>query len=129
MLKVDTLDPAVVGPPDAAGRGGLTDGALDPCPDLYLSCQSVPACSARAVSVLLARHVDDVDAEHEGRTALWEAVFANRPGNARSLLAAGADPWQPMMNSWSPGRLSLATSTPDRKTQRSDGYGEIALRR
>ncbi|MFD8532440.1 ankyrin repeat domain-containing protein [Streptosporangium canum] len=61
----------------------------------------------------LARRVDDVDAEHEGRTALWEAVFANRPDNARALVAAGADPWRPMMNGWSPGRLSLATPTPD----------------
>ncbi|MFF4412452.1 ankyrin repeat domain-containing protein [Streptosporangium sp. NPDC001559] len=61
----------------------------------------------------LARHVDDIDAEHEDRTALWEAVFNNRPGNARALVAAGADPWRPMMNSWSPGRLSLASLTPD----------------
>ncbi|MEV4250535.1 ankyrin repeat domain-containing protein [Streptosporangium canum] len=61
----------------------------------------------------LALRVDDVDAEHEGRTALWEAVFANRPGNARALVAAGADPWRSMMNGWSPGRLSLATPTPD----------------
>ncbi|MFF3445198.1 ankyrin repeat domain-containing protein [Streptosporangium sp. NPDC002721] len=61
----------------------------------------------------LAQRGGDVDAEHEGRTALWEAVFANRPGNARALVAAGADPWRPMMNGWSPGRLSLATPTPD----------------
>ncbi|MER5326787.1 ankyrin repeat domain-containing protein [Streptosporangium roseum] len=61
----------------------------------------------------LARRVDDVDAEDEGRTALWLAVFANRPDNARALVSAGADPWRPMMNSWSPGRLSLATPTPD----------------
>ncbi|MET8047816.1 ankyrin repeat domain-containing protein [Streptosporangium sp. NPDC005286] len=61
----------------------------------------------------LARRVDDVDAEDEGRTALWLAVFNNRPDNARALVAAGADPWRPMMNGWSPGRLSLATPTPD----------------
>lgn len=60
----------------------------------------------------LARRVHDVDAEQEGRTALWEAVFNNRPDNARALVAAGADPWRPMMNGWSPGRLSLATPTP-----------------
>jgi Ankyrin repeats (3 copies) len=61
----------------------------------------------------LARRVDDIDAEDEGRTALWLAVFNNRPDNARALVAAGADPWRPMMNGWSPGRLSLATPTPD----------------
>ncbi|MEU8355911.1 ankyrin repeat domain-containing protein [Nonomuraea sp. NPDC048882] len=61
----------------------------------------------------LSRRVDDVDAEHEGRTALWAAVFNNRPDNARVLVEAGADPWRPMMNGWSPGRLSLATPTPD----------------
>ncbi|XVQ86172.1 ankyrin repeat domain-containing protein [Microbispora siamensis] len=60
----------------------------------------------------LAARVDDVDAEHEGRTALWGAVFANRPDNARVLVEAGADPWRPMMNGWSPGRLSLASPTP-----------------
>lgn len=57
----------------------------------------------------LARRVTDVDAEYDGRTALWEAVFNNRPDNARALVAAGADPWRPMMAGWSPGRLSLAT--------------------
>jgi hypothetical protein len=61
----------------------------------------------------LAQRVDDVDAEHEGRTALWLAVFANRPDNARALVAAGADPWRPMMAGWSPGRLSFASPTPD----------------
>ncbi|MEU8175161.1 ankyrin repeat domain-containing protein [Microbispora hainanensis] len=60
----------------------------------------------------LAARVEDVDAEHEGRTALWTAVFANRQDNARILAEAGADPWRPMMNGWSPGRLSLATPTP-----------------
>ncbi|MFI6511575.1 ankyrin repeat domain-containing protein [Streptosporangium sp. NPDC050855] len=61
----------------------------------------------------LARRVDDVDAEHDGRTALWLAVFNDRPDNARVMVAAGADPWRPMMNGWSPGRLSLAGPTPD----------------
>ncbi|SDL76485.1 ankyrin repeat domain-containing protein [Nonomuraea jiangxiensis] len=31
-----------------------------------------------------------------------------------ALLAAGADPWRPMMSGWTPGRLSLATPTPGR---------------
>ncbi|TDC96606.1 ankyrin repeat domain-containing protein [Actinomadura sp. 7K507] len=61
----------------------------------------------------LARHVRDVDAEHEGRTALWRAVFDNCPDNARALAEAGADPWRPMMAGWSPGRLALAGPYPD----------------
>ncbi|MER5646151.1 ankyrin repeat domain-containing protein [Streptosporangium sp. NPDC002524] len=71
----------------------------------------------------LARRVDDVDAEDEGRTALWAAVFNNRPGNARALVAAGAAPWRPMMNGWPPGRLSLAGPTPDLFTLPADGIG------
>lgn len=61
----------------------------------------------------LAGLVADVDAEHNGRTALWLAVHADKPDNARALAAAGADPWRPMMAGWSPGRLSLASRTPD----------------
>ncbi|MEV0620180.1 ankyrin repeat domain-containing protein [Nonomuraea sp. NPDC050404] len=60
------------------------------------------------VVAALAERADDVDAECEGRTALWEAVFNDRADNALALVAAGADPWRPMMGGWSPGRLSLA---------------------
>jgi hypothetical protein len=60
----------------------------------------------------LARLVDEVDAQQDGRTALWVAVHANKPDNARALAAAGADPWRPMMAGWSPARLSLAGPTP-----------------
>ena len=60
----------------------------------------------------LAGLVDDVDAEHDGRTALWIAVQADKHDNARVLAAAGANPWRPMMAGWSPGRLSLASRTP-----------------
>lgn len=61
----------------------------------------------------LAGLVDDVDAVDDGRTALWLAVHAGRPDNARALVAAGADPERPMMAGWSPARLSLAGATPD----------------
>lgn len=61
----------------------------------------------------LARLVDDVEAQEDGRTALWVAVHADKPDNARILTAAGADPWRPMMAGWSPARLSLAGPTPD----------------
>ncbi|GIE90142.1 ankyrin repeat domain-containing protein [Actinoplanes regularis] len=61
----------------------------------------------------LARLVDDVDAVDDGRTALWLAVHAGKPANARALVAAGADPDRPMMAGWSPARLSLAGATPD----------------
>lgn len=68
--------------------------------------------SAEVVAELAAR-VSDIDAEHDGRTALWVAVYERRPDVARVLAAAGADPWRPMMAGWSPGRLSLAGPTPD----------------
>ncbi|NUW46812.1 ankyrin repeat domain-containing protein [Nonomuraea rhodomycinica] len=55
----------------------------------------------------------DVDAECEGRSALWVAVYEERHDVARALVAAGADPWRPMMSGWSPGRLSLAGPDPD----------------
>jgi hypothetical protein len=61
----------------------------------------------------LAGRVDDIEADFDGRTPLWVAVFANQPENARALVAAGADPWREMMAGWSPGRLSLAGPTPD----------------
>ncbi|MER7128916.1 ankyrin repeat domain-containing protein [Streptosporangium saharense] len=70
-------------------------------------------CGSPEVVAELATRVDDVDTEHQGRTALWVAVFEGRPDNARVLVSAGADPWRPMMGGWSPGRLSLASSTPD----------------
>jgi hypothetical protein len=104
------------------------DAGADPNSGVYF--HEGPLCAAAEcgspeVVAELARRVDDVDAEHEGRTALWEAVFADRPGNARVLVAAGADPWRPMMNGWSPGRLSLATPTPDLFT-RPDGEAGLS---
>ncbi|MEV8590731.1 ankyrin repeat domain-containing protein [Streptomyces sp. NPDC051180] len=66
-----------------------------------------------AVVAELARRVTDVDARENGVTALWEAVVARRPDNARVLAAAGADPWRPSLGGWSPGRLSLAGPHPD----------------
>src|SRR5256885_3495588 len=71
----------------------------------------------------LAGLVGDVDAEDDGRTALWVAVQADKPDNARALVAAGADPWRPMMADWSPGRLSLASRTPDLFTAPSGAPG------
>lgn len=61
----------------------------------------------------LARRVDDVDAVSEDRTALWRAVAAHRPDNARVLVAAGADPLRDMMSGWPPGRLSLTSPVPE----------------
>lgn len=80
-------------------------------------------CGSPEVVAELAGRVRDVDAEHWCRTALWDAVFANRPDNARALVAAGADPWRPMMAGWSPRRLSLATPTPDLFTPRPGDVG------
>lgn len=95
-------------------RARLDAGADPNASDFYFGPplhQAAEWGSPEVVAELAAR-VDDIDAEHDGRTALWKAVFANRPDNARVLAGAGADPWRPMMNGWSPGRLSLATPTP-----------------
>ncbi|MET8336916.1 ankyrin repeat domain-containing protein [Streptosporangium canum] len=92
------------------------DAGADPNTGVHFHVRPLHAAAERGspeVVAELAGRVDDVDAEQEGRTALWTAVFNNRPDNARALVAAGADPWRPMMNGWSPGRLSLATPTPD----------------
>ncbi|MFC8722126.1 ankyrin repeat domain-containing protein [Kitasatospora sp. NPDC057198] len=68
--------------------------------------------SPQVVAELAARVVD-VDARENGTTALWRAVLADRPDNARALAAAGADPWRPQLGGWSPGRLALAGPVPD----------------
>ncbi|MFF0383008.1 hypothetical protein [Streptomyces sp. NPDC004286] len=68
--------------------------------------------SAEVVAELAGR-VGDVDALENGVTALWEAVIARKPANARALAAAGADPLRLLLGGWSPGRLSLAGPTPE----------------
>ncbi|MBE1587864.1 ankyrin repeat domain-containing protein [Nonomuraea angiospora] len=91
------------------------DAGADPNDGVYSFEPPLHAAAHRGspeVVAELAGRVDDVDAECEGRTALWEAVFNDRPENVRVLVAAGADPWRPMMGGWSPGRLSLAGPTP-----------------
>lgn len=65
------------------------------------------------VVVALAGAARELDGLAEGRSALWLAVHAGRHDNARVLVAAGADPWLPMMAGWSPGRLSLAGPEPE----------------
>ncbi|WP_049557052.1 ankyrin repeat domain-containing protein [Nonomuraea sp. SBT364] len=109
------------------GRDHQTDPApvrtrpeIDAAPDpeqYFLLHDAAENDSPEAVTELAQRiadvdFLDNDDEEYPGRTALWTAVFANRPDNARVLVAAGADPWRPMMNGWSPGRLSLAGPTP-----------------
>ncbi|SEG92222.1 Ankyrin repeat-containing protein [Nonomuraea solani] len=89
------------------------DAGADPNNDLYQPPLHAAAESGSPEVVAeLAGRVDDIDAEWEGRSALWLAVFNDCPDNVRALVAAGADPWRPMMAGWSPGRLSLAGPTP-----------------
>ncbi|BAJ32748.1 MULTISPECIES: ankyrin repeat domain-containing protein [Kitasatospora] len=71
------------------------------------------AYGSAATVAELASRVAEVDAVQDGTTALWEAVVADRPDNARALAAAGADPWRPQLDGWSPGRLALAGPVPD----------------
>ncbi|MEV0424062.1 ankyrin repeat domain-containing protein [Streptosporangium canum] len=92
------------------------DGGADPNSGVRIFEKPLHVAAERGspeVVAELAMRVDDVDAEHQGRTALWVSVFEDRPDNARALVSAGADPWRLMMDGWSPGRLSLAGPTPD----------------
>jgi hypothetical protein len=91
------------------------DAGADPLDGAYPFERPLHAAAERGspeVVAELAGRVDDVDAECQGRTALWDAVFNDRTENALALVAAGADPWRPMMAGWSPGRLSLAGPRP-----------------
>jgi hypothetical protein len=86
-------------------------------PDFQMRYQGRPldlAAEHGSAEVLaeLAGRVSDVDGLSSGRSALWRAVYANRPDNARVLVEAGAEPSRPMMAGWSPGRLSLAGPDP-----------------
>lgn len=73
----------------------------------------------------LARRVADVDALENETTALWDAVVAGRPDNARALAAAGADPWWTGFGGWSPGRLSLAGPEPSLFLPLPDGVPQL----
>lgn len=88
--------------------GADPNGGTHGLPPLHIAAEFG---SAEVVAELAAR-VDDVDAVFEGRTALWRAVRARKPGHVEVLLAAGADAARPMMSGWSPARLSLATAHP-----------------
>ncbi|WP_367132658.1 MULTISPECIES: ankyrin repeat domain-containing protein [Streptomyces] len=48
----------------------------------------------------------------DGTPGLWQVLMDDQPEFAEEVLAAGADPWQPVLGGWSPGRLSLAGPTP-----------------
>ncbi|MEV7990249.1 hypothetical protein [Micromonospora sp. NPDC085948] len=95
-------------------RARLAAGA-DPCMPLgHDSALHVAAEHwSPAVVAAMAAAASDVDCLSDGRSPLWLAVHGRRHDNARVLAAAGADPWQPMMAGWSPGRLSLAGPEPD----------------
>ena len=101
---------------DLAKIRALLDAGADPDGEVwgYLRPLHVAAEEGSPEVVAeLAGRVADVDAENQGRSALWTAVYYGRSDNARVLASAGADPWRPMMAGWSPGRLSLAGPAPD----------------
>ncbi|CAM5330984.1 ankyrin repeat domain-containing protein [Streptomyces atroolivaceus] len=65
--------------------------------------------NAGAVAVMLT-HTRQVDVpDSRGLTPLWHAVAALRGESVRLLLDAGADPWRPCVDGWTPGRLALTT--------------------
>ncbi|MDI6105420.1 hypothetical protein QLQ12_43245 [Actinoplanes sp. NEAU-A12] len=93
----------------------LTAGA-DPCADTGHSFETMLHIAAEravpAVVAAMAGAARDPDVLAGGLSPLWLAVYADRYDNACALVAAGADPWLPMMAGWSPGRLALAGPEP-----------------
>ncbi|MFF7725690.1 ankyrin repeat domain-containing protein [Streptomyces sp. NPDC008001] len=47
-----------------------------------------------------------------GTIGLWQVLMDDQLEFAEELVADGADPWQPVLGGWSPGRLSLAGPVP-----------------
>ncbi|GIE29487.1 hypothetical protein Ait01nite_025320 [Actinoplanes italicus] len=99
---------------EAQARACLTAGA-DPC--LLVHGYTTPLHAGAEhwspeLMRAMAAAAGDVDVLVGGRSPLWVAVDSGRYDNARVLVAAGADPWRPMMAGWSPGRLSLAGPEP-----------------
>ncbi|MFC5144803.1 ankyrin repeat domain-containing protein [Streptomyces aureoversilis] len=52
-------------------------------------------------------------ASEDDMPPLWEVLMDDQPEFVEELVAAGEDPWEPVLGGWSPGRLSLAGPTPD----------------
>ncbi|MGK5732918.1 ankyrin repeat domain-containing protein [Streptomyces sp. URMC 124] len=48
-----------------------------------------------------------------GTVGLWQVLMDDQLEFVEELLAAGADPWQPVLGGWSPGRLTLAGPRPE----------------
>jgi hypothetical protein len=96
-------------------RERLAAGA-DPCADAGLGYETMLHVAAAradpAVVAAMAGAARDPDVLAGGMSPLWLAVFTGRHDNACALVAAGADPWQPMMAGWPPGRLALAGPEP-----------------
>lgn len=87
------------------------DAGADPCGELwqYETPLHVAAQEGSPEVVFeLASRAREVDALCQGRSALWNAVYHHRDDNVAVLMEQGADPWLPMMDGWSPGRLGSA---------------------
>jgi hypothetical protein len=92
----------------ALAEGADPNGTTDPFgPVLHAAAE----WDSSEVAAELVRHGADLDAVHDGRTALWFAVMARHPDIARILAEAGADP-SLAPSGWSPARLCLAGPTP-----------------
>ncbi|UQI45823.1 ankyrin repeat domain-containing protein [Streptomyces sp. HU2014] len=85
---------------DATGSSGISHPVM-------------PSGEPQAGHADLADHLLDDDEPKDGTIALWEVLMDDQPEFVEELVAAGADPWRPVLGGWSPGRLSLAGPTPD----------------
>src|SRR5690242_12364030 len=81
------------------------DAGADPNSGVYIFEKPLHVAAERGSPEVIAEpamRVDDVDAEHQGRTALWVAVFDGRLDNARVLASASSRP----------GRRPASTTSP-----------------
>ncbi|MEU3355206.1 ankyrin repeat domain-containing protein [Streptomyces sp. NPDC037389] len=72
--------------------------------------QGVPLEEPQPDGEEFAWYIDDELAD--GTVGLWQLLMGDQPEFVEELVAAGADPWQPVLGDWSPGRLSLTGPTP-----------------
>ncbi|MEU1818807.1 hypothetical protein ABZ543_27000 [Streptomyces roseifaciens] len=81
-------------------------GGSGPWPAMTAS--GTPPLDDAAMPVFL---IEEYESEDD-MPPLWEVLMDDQPEFVEELVAAGEDPWEPVLGGWSPGRLSLAGPSP-----------------